>query len=96
MTVVILEVVDMTAVIKEYLAIHCCLICSGLLVMAMVGCQPAETDRIASLRLPDHATNVEYVGHGWYTLEITEGSATGCYLYKTIFNGGSITTIPCE
>ena len=72
-----------------------------LVIGALVtGCTKTvdNTDNIAS-QLPAGATNINWVGNGWYTFDVMSGNGAGCYLVKSRSAGyqgyGYITQRPC-
>lgn len=102
MTVVVEEIlVDMMAVIKgifEYLStLVSWLILLVVFGLMISGCEPTPSQvQAISNQLPDNATNIEYIGNGWYTFEITEGLfLESCFLYKEKLHQGFITEVPC-
>ena len=89
----------------DWLAMICLFI---IIVMLLNGCTEdgnlitsdyATTSNNVADRLPVGAKNIIPVGNGWFTFEIYNGSAAGCYLIKQSFAGytgyGYITMIAC-
>ena len=83
-------------------------------IVAMTGCEEQvfpihdtqRTDDTSSYKrepiesiLPAGAEEIEHVGNGWYTFNITTGPAAGCYLIRMASRGrngyGFVTMRPC-